>query len=244
MRLDKFISHATKLSRTESRKALKAGRVQLNHHLVTDPAVAVNDNDEITFDEAVITIPSPRYYMLNKPAGYVCANSDSQHPTVFDLLNGINNEGLSIAGRLDVDSTGLVLLSDDGQWIHRVTAPRTHCDKYYEVELAEPIREQDIRVFQQGMMLDDDDKPTLPAQLIPQSPLPCGEPSGAPCRIATVVINEGRYHQIKRMFAAVGNRVVNLHRKQVGTLPLDANLAPGAYRALTGDEVNSFTRNE
>ena len=232
MRLDKFISHATKLSRTESRKVLRAGRVQVNKNTVGDPGFTINDQDEVTFDDVVIAIPGHRYYMLNKPAGYVCANTDSQHPTVFDLLDDINIDGLSVAGRLDVDSTGLVLLSNDGQWIHRVTAPRAHCNKYYDVEVDGPISEQDLKRFQQGLVLDDDDKPTLPAQLIPQSPLPC--------RTATVIINEGRYHQIKRMFAAIGNLVIKLHRKQVGAVVLDDTLAPGCFRPLNADEVSSF----
>lgn len=166
--------------------------------------------------------------MLHKPAGYVCANTDGNHPVVLDLLDEDWLDDLQIAGRLDIDTTGLVLLTDDGQWNHRMTAPARECSKVYRVTLHAPLSAAAAEQLHNGVVLVDEKKRTRPAQLQfldeQQTEL-------------LLTIHEGKYHQVKRMFAAVGNHVVALHRERIGNIVLDPALAPGAYRALTAAEI-------
>lgn len=229
MRLDKYISHSTGLSRTLSRRAIKKATVSVNGIVQRDAASDVSSSDRVTLDDEVLHLPGQRYVMLHKPSGYVCATEDGEHPTVLDLLSDLperERAGLSIAGRLDKDTTGLVLLSDDGQWIHRLTSPRHAHNKHYIAQVEQPISEDDCRAFADGIMLRNEDRPTRPALL---KPLPDGR--------AEVIISEGRYHQVKRMFAARGNRVVGLHRQQIGPLVLDPALEAGQYRPLSEKEL-------
>jgi 16S rRNA pseudouridine516 synthase len=167
--------------------------------------------------------------MLNKPQGVICATTDPGHRTVLDLLDVENKKGLHPAGRLDIDTTGLVLISDDGDWSHRITAPRHKCPKTYRVTLAEPLEEQVAAQFAEGIALHNEEKKTQPATLEILSPTE-----------VRLTIGEGKYHQIKRMFAAVGNHVVALHREAIGALQLDEALAPGEYRQLSEEERNLF----
>jgi len=169
----------------------------------------------------------PRYFMLHKPEGYICANRDNEHAVVFELLSReINLDKLHTVGRLDIDTTGLVLISDDGQWSHAITSPKHHQNKSYRVWLSEPLIEDAEQQVQNGIMLRDELHPTKPGTLE---------------RInnteVILTISEGRYHQVKRMFAALGNRVVQLHRHSIGDVVLDSNLQEGEYRALTPREV-------
>ena len=170
-----------------------------------------------------------RYLMLHKPIGYVCANTDSEHPTVLDLIDLPRKHSLQVAGRLDLDTTGLVLLTDDDKWNHLVTAPKHAFTKRYFVTTADPITDETAAIFIKGILLHGEKKPTLPAQLILIN-----------SHQARLDIHEGKYHQVKRMFAAVGNHVVSLHREKVGAIELDANLKPGEYRELTFAEISSF----
>jgi 16S rRNA pseudouridine516 synthase len=149
---------------------------------------------------------------------------------VLDLIEDMDTEGLSIGGRLDIDTTGLVLLSDDGQWLHRVTSPRHLFSKVYRATLQEPVDQQTIDSFATGMLLRGEDKRTAPAQC-----------EALPDNGARVTLNEGRYHQVKRMFAACGNHVVSLHREKIGAVALDDTLTEGEYRILTATEIESFT---
>ena len=229
MRLDKFISHATGLPRDHSKRAVRHQRVSVNGEVVRNAALHVGDNDVIRLDDETLALPQPRYLMLHKPAGYICATEDGDHPIVLDLLTDMDTEGLAIAGRLDMDTTGLLLLSDDGQWLHRVSSPRHQHHKVYFATLHEAADHNTVTRFADGLMLRGEDKPTLPARC---TPLPGNQ--------AEVILQEGRYHQVKRMFAACGNQVLALHRQQVGDVVLDASLAPGAYRSLTQEEIASF----
>lgn len=233
MRLDKFVSHTTRLSRTESRRAIKSDAVQVNGELVNNPKREVRDADEVTLEGESLSLPGALYIMLHKPAGYVCATSDSGSPTVVDLLTDLpiaEKSTLAIAGRLDKDTTGLLLLSNDGQWIHRLTSPRHEHPKSYIAALEREINEQDVVAFDQGMLLRSETRPTRPAPL-----------KALPQNRAEVILREGRYHQIKRMFAVTGNRVTALHRQRVGEIELDAALLPGEYRPLTPTEVASIS---
>ncbi len=231
MRLDKYISHFTDLSRKDVKRVIKARNVSIDGSTVTDPSMHINEQQIVTLNGEIIASYGPRYFMLNKPPGYVCATRDGEHPTVLDLLEEPRKSQLQIAGRLDIDTTGLVLITDDGQWNHRITSPQKACGKVYDVELAEDLPEDAGERFLMGILLDGEKKPTLPAQL---KVLYRNE--------ASVTLHEGKYHQVKRMFAAIGNRVVALHRRQIGRIVLDTTLEPGEYRALTSQEINSINQ--
>lgn len=229
MRLDKFVSHATGMPRDHARRAIRKKQVFVNELLVTDAARHITPAARVMLDGQVLQLAGPRYLMLHKPQGHVCATTDSDHPTVLDLIADQDTEGLSIAGRLDIDTTGLVLLSDDGQWLHRITSPRHRHPKVYEAQLQEPLDQNTIDRFASGIMLHGESRATRPAQ--------CRAVSD---NLAEVTISEGRYHQVKRMFAACGNHVISLHRRQIGNILLDPQLQPGDYRDLSSEEVAEF----
>lgn len=229
MRLDKFLCHATGLTRSRAQGVIRGGQVTVDGVLARHPAQAIAEGAEVLFREQPVALSGKRYFMLNKPLEVVCATEDAHHRTVLDLLPGEIRRGLHIAGRLDADTTGLVLISDDGDWTHRITSPRRECSKTYRVTVAEALEDEWVAHFAEGILLRNEDKPTLPARLEIIHPHEC-----------LLSIQEGRYHQIKRMFAAVGNRVVALHREQIGELRLDPQLALGEYRPLSEDEVALF----
>lgn len=228
MRLDKFLAHATEMTRQQAQRAVRAGNVSVNGAVVRQTAQQLTDRDVVTLCGEVLQKIQSRYFMLHKPIGYICANSDGHHPVVLDLLHESRHESLQVVGRLDIDTTGLVLLTDDGQWNHRVTAPTSHCAKTYHVQLAEPLRTDAEKLLCEGVQLDGEKQLTKPAQLF------FFDDERLQVRL---VISEGKYHQVKRMFAAVGNRVVGLHRESIGNVVLDAALLAGEYRALTPEEV-------
>jgi len=226
MRLDKFVAHSSPHSRSDVRRLLRDARLCVNGQPVRDAGMTLGESDIVTLNGQVLRLSGPRYFMLHKPAGVVSATEDGEHRTVLDLLQSELREGLHIAGRLDIDTTGLVLITDDGQWSHRVKAPGRH-EKRYRVQTARPIATDAIALFAGGLRLrGEEDTPTRPARLDIISP---GE--------ALVWLQEGRYHQVKRMFAAIGNHVEALHREAVAGIELDPLLTPGAWRALTADEV-------
>ncbi|WHI52911.1 16S rRNA pseudouridine(516) synthase RsuA [Microbulbifer sp. MLAF003] len=228
IRLDKAVSQVTDLSRSDVKRAAKAERISVNGEIVTDPAAKVQAGDALYLDGEPLHEPGPRYIMLNKPLGYVSATKDGEHPTVLDLIDEPNKSKLHIAGRLDIDTTGLVLLTDDGQWSHKVTSPNHHCDKTYYAMLAERIEEDAVAKFAKGIWLNNEKKRTKPAKL---EILYANE--------VRLTIGEGRYHQVKRMFAALGNRVLELHRERIGDISLDEELQEGDYRLLTPEEIAS-----
>ncbi len=231
MRLDKFLSQYTNYSRSQVQQLVKAHRVTINGEPVKKADHKLGSDDQVMLDNQRIEAFSSRYIMLHKPLGYVCANSDSEHPVVLDLLDIPRKQDLQIAGRLDIDTTGLVLLTDDGQWNHRITAPKQECTKIYLVSTADPINEAAIQLFAHGVQLHGEKNLTLPAQL-----------EILDSHTARLQIHEGKYHQVKRMFAAMGNRVVQLHRERIGSIQLDPMLAPGEYRALTAAEIQEATQ--
>lgn len=228
MRLDKYISHVIDLSRKEVKRLLHAGCVTVDGEQVRDPGTIITEAMEVRLDGELLRPPRPRYFMLNKPKGYVCATTDPDHPTVLELLDEPNQDKLQIAGRLDIDTTGLVLITDDGKWNHAITSPRRDCKKIYYVTLASDISEDTGAQFAKGVKLDGELKPTLPAEL-----------QRVYSNEARLAIAEGKYHQVKRMFAAVGNHVEELHRESVGDIILDTRLELGEYRELTDAEIHS-----
>jgi len=228
MRLDKYICQHTNLTRSLAKKAISCGQVSVNLECVKNTAYKVKLQDEVFFSGQRISTPGHRYLMLNKPRGYICSTQDEVHPSVLNLIDVAKRDRLHIAGRLDVDTTGLVLITDDGQWSHRVTSPKQNCQKTYQVDLAENIDAEIIELFAKGLLLKNETKPTLPAKLVLQSK-----------NKALLSIQEGRYHQVKRMFAAVGNHVEALHRVSIGSIILDDQLGDGEWRYLTEDEISS-----
>lgn len=226
MRLDKFITECTELTRSQAKRALILGEVQVNGSLQRDASYKVQPADEVFWQEQRLRLRGQRYIMLHKPEGYICSTVGEVHESVLALLQVDKRQSLHIAGRLDVDTTGLVLITDDGQWSHRVTSPKRLCEKRYQVQLADPLSGDEVAHFAAGIQLHNEDKPCLPARL---------EVLGT--HQAQLWLQEGKYHQVKRMFAALGNRVVALHRDQIGAIRLDPALAPGQWRYLTVEEI-------
>lgn len=228
MRLDKFLSQNSDSSRSLIQQAIKAGRVSVNDVIAKKGDQKLLGDEIVTLDGNIVEVFKTRYLMLHKPLGYVCANSDSDYPVVVDLIRLPRWQELQIVGRLDIDTTGLVLLTDDGQWNHRITSPRHECDKVYRVTTSNPISADTAELFAAGVQLHGEKAPTRPAQMELIS-----------SHEARLKIHEGKYHQVKRMFAATGNLVVALHRESIGNIQLDPALAPGEYRPLTAEEITS-----
>lgn len=226
MRLDKYISNSTDFSRVEVKRMIKAGVVCLDEDPCTNPAIKITSDQLVSLDGAIISVAKDRYFMLNKPAGVVSVTKDHHNPTALSLIFEHRSEELQIAGRLDIDTTGLLLVTDDGQWNHRLTSPRSDCRKIYQVTLANPIGADYPEKLAAGVLLDSEKHRCLPAIM-----------EQVDDHSLTLDIAEGKYHQVKRMFAALGNHVVKLHRSQVGEIVLDTTLAEGEYRPLTESEV-------
>lgn len=226
MRLDKYLCESTDLTRSQARSVLASGEVTVNGEVIKLGTHVVRDGDDVRWEDEALAPIGLRYIMLNKPAGYECSLRNSQHPSVMDLIDVDKRDRLHTVGRLDVDTTGLILITDDGQWTHRIISPRHRCDKVYLATLAEPLPENAEERFTAGILLDGEDKPTLPAVL-----------ERVDERRARLTIQEGKYHQVRRMFASLGNHVLTLHRERIGSVVLDADLQPGESRYLKPTEV-------
>jgi len=228
MRLDKYICKSTELTRTEAKKLLKTGKVKVNNEVIKNPATQVHENNKVIVEGQQLTARESRYIMLHKPADTICSNVDEGYPSLFHLIDVDKAFDLHVAGRLDADTTGLVLITDDGRWSHNIISPKKQCEKVYRVDLRNDIADGTIIKFEQGVQLQGESSLTLPAKLTILSP-----------REALLTITEGRYHQVKRMFAAVGNKVIGLHREKIGNIAL-ADLPIGEWRYLTAEEVANF----
>lgn len=226
MRLDKLFSQATVFTRSQAKIHIKKGKVKVDGETIKNPAQHITDNANVEYMGVSINKPKQRYIMLNKPTGVVCANKDKDHPTVFDSIFVPNVESLHVAGRLDIDTTGLVLLTDDGQWLHQITSPKHNHKKLYLVDLDSDITEKQIRILSEGVQLKAEKERSKPAQIevINKTKI-------------RLSISEGKYHQVKRMMAAVGNHVIKLHREKIANIMLDDNLAAGEWRELSDLEV-------
>jgi 16S rRNA pseudouridine516 synthase len=232
MRLDKFICKSTELTRNEAKKLLKRGEVRVNGEVSVNPAMQVHENNTIDIDGQVLTSRSSRYIMLHKVVDSICSNVDEVYPSVLNFVDVDKAFDCHIAGRLDADTTGLVLITDDGRWSHNVISPKKECPKTYRVWLRNEISDDKsvalIEQFTQGIQLQGEDSLTRPAKLVLITP-----------DEVLLTITEGKYHQVKRMFAAVGNKVVGLHREQIGQLEL-GDLPEGEWRYLSSEEVAYF----
>ncbi|MCF1428575.1 MAG: 16S rRNA pseudouridine(516) synthase [Shewanella sp.] len=225
-RLDRFLAKVLQIPRKQVRQLLLARRVKVNGIVATEIDMQVNEFSCIALDEQLLRQNSPRYYMVHKPVGVVSATNDELHGTVLALLPEALQSGLHIVGRLDLNTSGLVLLTNDSRWSCVLMQPGAHVEKEYWVTLANPLTEEYAPAFALGMYFGFEDMTTNPAQL---------EIIGS--HTARVVLTEGKYHQLKRMFGRFRNPVVALHRSRIGGLELDDALGPGQWRALDGDEV-------
>jgi 16S rRNA pseudouridine516 synthase len=234
MRLDKFLSKATELSRKDCKKILHAGEVTVNGEVVKDASLHIDEvSDDIEWaGEPLSVAMGNRYLLLYKPEGFECTLKPKEWPIVTDLIDVPQLGSLRIAGRLDVDTTGALLLSDDGGFLHRVTSPKHHVAKVYELTLAEPMTEAQqafaIKELAKGIMLEDEYDKTKPAEL-----------SFSDATHAKLVLTEGKYHQVKRMMGYFGNKVIELHRASIGNITL-AGLEKGESRFLTAEEIDQF----
>ena len=228
MRLDKFICKSTELSRTEAKKILKMGKVLVNDQIIKDPSIQVHENNCISIEGQVLIARSSRYIILHKPVDTICSNIDEIYPSLLHLITVDRAFDMHIAGRLEADTTGLVLITDDGRWSHNIISPKKQCEKVYRVWLRDPLKAETPQQFIDGVQLQGEIGLTRPAKLAKVAD-----------KEVLLTITEGKYHQVKRMFAAVGNKVVGLHREQIGPIKL-ANLPLSQWRYLTDDEVRAF----
>ncbi len=229
-RLDKLIANSGTLSRKEVHRLIKSGAVKVNGITTKDRGFCVDpESVNVTVNGESFSLRKYVYIMLNKPEGVVSAARDDKEKTVVDLVpDEYKKKNLFPAGRLDRNTTGFVLITDDGDFAHSILSPKNHVEKTYEARLAQPIDEQSLEKIAAGIVLGDGTE-CLPAKL---KVLENGENP-----LVQVKICEGKYHQIKRMFAAAGNSVIGLRRVKIGRLPLDENLAPGECRIISADEI-------
>ncbi|MBV7317114.1 pseudouridine synthase [Shewanella sp. NIFS-20-20] len=230
MRLDKFVCKSTRLTRCEAQAQILAGQVSVNGQVATSAAMQVHENNCITLNGQPLIARPSQYIMLHKPANTLCSNIDGDYPSVFRYLPMTEAREMHIAGRLDADTTGLVLITDDGRWSFTLFNPRFACQKIYRVDLRDPLDclafHRIEREFNQGIMLPGESQLTRAATMTQVS-----------SQQVLLRISEGRYHQVKRMFALVGNKVTGLHRQQIGEICLD--VPAGQWRHLSAEEVAS-----
>ena len=239
MRLDKLVAELTGMTRSQARDVIVKGRVCVNGEVKKTTAEQVKEeSDVLTLDGKQLTFQKFVYYMLNKPAGTVSATQDKDAKTVVSLLSAEDKKRRNLfpVGRLDKDTEGLLLLTDDGMLSHQLISPKKHADKLYFAKLAREITEEDIAVFASGMKVDEE-LTAMPAVLrrLSDTELAAFLPEGGVA--AAVTLQEGKFHQVKRMFAATGNEVLYLKRMAMGGVYLDETLVPGEYRPLSGAEL-------
>ena len=230
MRLDRFLIRRGIHSGKEVARLLADGKVRVDHEIETSGLRKIDRFSRVELVGEILQEQEAVYLMLHKPAGYLSATTDPLHPTVIELIDHPLRDELHLAGRLDRASTGLLLLTNDGRWSKGVTEPVEQIPKIYQVMTRDVIVPETASIFAAGIYFAYEDLTTRPAIL---------EIIGD--REALLTIHEGRYHQVKRMFHAVGNQVLGLHRERIGPLTLDG-LAPGQFRHLTADEIAFFRR--
>ena len=235
IRLDKYLADMSIGTRQEVKKYIRQGRVKINEDIIKKPEYKIReDEDKVTFDGAPVAYETFEYYMLNKPAGVISATEDKRDKTVLDLIKEKKRKDLFPVGRLDKDTEGLLLITNDGALAHRLLSPKKHVDKCYYAKISGGVTEDDVRVFKERINIGTQEEPewTMPAELKILE-------KGTVSRIR-LTIREGKFHQVKRMFLAVGKEVVYLKRERMGALVLDEELAPGEYRKLTDSELKSI----
>ncbi|WP_409022740.1 pseudouridine synthase [Dellaglioa sp. P0083] len=236
MRIDKFLTEMQFGTRSDVRKIIKQKKVIVDGELITSIKLQVSPSKSvIQVDGDVIHYQKYYYYLLNKPAGVLTATKDRKQKTVMDLFNSVDyRDDLFPVGRLDKDTTGLLLITNDGQLGHQMLSPKQHIDKVYFAKVDGQVTTDDVIKFETGLLLKDGMQ-TKPAKLIVES-----YNSDSNISEVLITITEGKYHQIKRMFGAIGMKVIRLERKKMATLELEPTLSLGRYRALTDEEIESI----
>jgi len=227
MKLDRLLAKHDSMGRNRARQLVVEKRVSVDAQIATRIDVGVGRFSHVELDGVVVQKAERLlHFMLNKPTGVVSATSDAEHRTVIDLIDDPDKESLHLVGRLDRNTSGLVLLTNDGRWSKALMDPARKVPKIYLVETRDPIPREAVEAFAKGFYFQTEDLTTLPAELVI-----LGE------RLARLTLHEGRYHQVKRMFHRIENRVTSLHRERIGTIGLPEDLTPGSWRALTAAEI-------
>jgi len=235
IRLDKFLADMGIGTRQEVKKYMKQGRVAIDGEIVKKPETKVDtDKSKVYFDGKEVAYAEYEYYMLHKPAGVISATEDNHCETVIDLIESKKRKDLFPVGRLDKDTEGLLLITNDGALAHRLLSPKKHVDKCYYAKIQGKVTIEDVEAFAKGVNIgtEDAEEWTMPGELVIVN-------SGEISEIR-LTIQEGKFHQVKRMFQAVGKEVIYLKRERMGTLILDESLAPGDYRELTDEELKNL----
>ncbi|MCR4922520.1 MAG: rRNA pseudouridine synthase [Lachnospiraceae bacterium] len=232
LRLDKFLGDSLVGSRADVKKYIYWNRIKVNGKIIKDPGFKVDpERDEISYKDEKVLYEPFRYYILNKPSGYVTAIKDKDHPTVMELLKDVNTKDLFPVGRLDKDTEGLLLITNDGKLSHDLLSPKKHVEKSYIALSDRKLSPEDIKKIESGIDIGDD-KPCLPAKISYLGEEKTTEKEGE-LYSYELTIREGRYHQVKRMFKALGGEVIKLKRISFGRLKLGDDLKPGEYRKIT-----------
>ena len=236
MRLDKYLAEMGVGTRQEVKKQIRQGKAAVNGTVVKAADTKIDETcDEVTISVRNISYVSYEYYMLNKPAGVVSATEDRRDTTVIDLIKEKKRKDLFPVGRLDKDTEGLLLITNDGDLAHRLLAPKKHVDKVYYAKIDGMVTEEDVKRFAEGIDIGaEEEEMTRPAKL---DIMKSAEESEI-----RLTIHEGKFHQVKRMFLAGGKEVTYLKRERMGTLCLDENLKPGEYRLLTEEEIENVRK--
>ncbi len=236
MRLDKFLADMGAGSRKDLKTAIRKKRVTVNGEIVRDSSINVSESDIVTLDDITVHYETTQYFLMNKPSGVITATEDRKQETVLDLLPLPHRTDLSPVGRLDRDTEGLLIITNDGDLNHRLLSPKHHVDKVYYANIDGEVTEDDVHKFASGLMIDDEEGPSfraLPAVLKILS-------SGNGVSEIEVTLQEGKYHEVKRLFKAVGKTVTYLRRTAMGSLSLDPSLEPGESRKLTKEEIEAL----
>lgn len=228
MRLDRFVCKSTELMKSEALEIIHAGKVIVNGEVIINEETQVHGSKTITLNGQRLQTRPFRYLLIHKPLNTICSNIDEAYPSLFNLIDIEKISELHVVGRLDADTSGLVLITDNGSWTFNIITPSKQCKKVYRIGLSRPIAEDVAHQFKQGILLQGETRLTKPAELTIITPTE-----------VLLTLTEGKFHQVKRMFAAVRNKVISLHREKVGSITLDVPL--GQWRHLTIDEINSFT---
>lgn len=235
LRLDKYLADMGVGTRQEVKKYMKQGRVTIDGEIVKKPETKVDiEKSKVCFDGKEVAYAEYEYYMLNKPAGVISATEDNRCETVIDLIESKKRKDLFPVGRLDKDTEGLLLITNDGTLAHRLLSPKKHVDKCYFAKVQGKVTEEDITAFSKGVNIGtaEEEEWTMPGELVIVKSDEISE--------IRLTIQEGKFHQVKRMFQAVGKEVIYLKRERMGTLVLDESLELGEYRELTDEEINNL----
>ncbi len=235
IRLDKYLADMGVGTRQEVKKYIRQGRVSLDGEIIKKPEQKVDENTQtVQVDGTAVGYATYEYYMLNKPAGVISATEDRKQTTVVDLIETKKRKDLFPVGRLDKDTVGLLLITNDGELAHRLLSPKKHVDKRYYARVKGRVTAEDQEAFARGVNIGSEAEPemTMPAELEILTSDTISE--------IRLTIREGKFHQVKRMFEAVGKQVIFLKRETMGTLVLDETLAPGDYRPLTDEELKNL----